>query len=347
MVDPIKNTADFILDNALHLLGTILAFPVFLIMLPLMSIATSGIFKGPAPRSNSFVQRMNKIKSIAQADHTAESQQAAMGVSQEQYEKMYRELNFEEGKVHIAIIGGTGVGKSSLVNAFRGLKDKAPDAAPVGEKDCTKTATHYVDPRFPWIVWFDIPGAGTQDRSTTTYFEEQGLFLMDFVLVVCSSRVKELDMAILKRAHHYGIPAGLVRSKADQDLLQRAKRECDDSDDEDEIKSNMKRVKPAYVKEIKEDLMNEVKTAGLDGYVTPKNCFLVSAKILRGLMIATKELPVLKGLDESSYQSKLAEIKAAVKKHIKKIFAKADEIDEKSLLEMVFTSVAQRRYNTN
>ena len=414
LINPIKSTVNFILDNALKLAAGILALPIFLLMYPYRTIAASGLFRHPPQRPNPFAewmdtefgprqghrpQRPNPFAermgpefeprqghpasrggtdigksslvntfpelrdnttsasgSLAGEDYTYyptkqiytefESKQQAIDVSRAEYEKMKQELYFEYDKIHIAVIGGTGVGKSSLVNGLRGLRDREPGAAPVGETDCTKSINRYEDSRFPWIVWCDVPGAGTQDRSTPRYFEEHGLFLMDFVLVVCASRVRDLDIAILKRALHYGIPAALVRSKADLDLRQRAKRECDDEDDEEEIKSKMRTVKNGYVKEIKEDLMKEVEKAGLQGYITPRNCFLVSAKILRELMRKSQDLPALRGLDESSYANNSAEIAAAVNNHVQRVFSKAEEVDEAKLLEMVFTSVAKSRYDS-
>jgi len=396
LINPIKCTVVFILDNALKLAASIIALPIFLLMYPIQKIVTSGLFNHPPPRPNRFAERMDamfesppgytasrggpgfgksppantfpKLRDNATGasprseinldytDHASyieptkrmnmefESTQPAIEVSRTEYEKIKREMRFEHDKIYIAVIGGTGVGKSSLVNGIRGLRNKATDAAPVGETDCTKSVKRYKDPRFPWIVWCDVPGAGTQDRSTARYFEQYGLFLMDFILVVCASRLKELDMEILQRAHHYKIPAALVRSKADEDLRQRAERECDDSSDEEEVKSQMKRVKKGYVKEVKEDLMKEVEKAGLQEYITTKNCFLVSAKFMRELMRNSQDLLALEGLDENSWKYKSAEIKAAVVKHVDKLTSKAEQIDEVKLLEMVFTSVAESRY---
>jgi len=398
LINPIKCTVVFILDNALKLATSIIALPIFLLMYPIQKIATSGLFNHAPPRPNRFAERMDAMfesppgytasrggtsfdksppantfpklrdnatgaspSSEINLDYTDyadyieptkrmntefESKQLAIEVSRTEYEKIKREMSFENDKIYIAVIGGTGVGKSSLVNGIRGLRDKATAAAHVGETDCTKSVIRYEDPRFPWIVWCDVPGAGTQGRSTARYFEQHGLFLMDFLLVVCANRVRELDMEILQRAHHYKIPAALVRSKADQDLRQRAKRICNDSDDEEEIKSQMKRVKKGYVKEVKEDLMKEVEKAGLQEYITPENCFLVSAKFVRELMRNSQDLPALEGLDENSWKYKSAEIKAAVTKHVDKLVSKAEQIDEAKLLEMVFTSVAESRYQS-
>lgn len=315
LIDPIKQTVDFILDNALKLAAGILAFPIFLLMYPLAKVASSGIFNHPPPRT-----------------HRSETTQDPGDLT---------------GKIKIAVIGATGVGKSSLINGFRGLKDKdlALGAAPVGEIDCTKHKTPYVDKRFPWIVWLDIPGAGTEGRTSDTYFEEQGLKSVDFILVVYADRVRELDIAILKCARDHKIPAALVRSKADNDLRQRAKRECDDSDNEEEIKGNIKSVKAGYVKEIRGDMKRQMQMAGIQDYFTPEKCFIVSAKILRGLMISTKDLPELRGMDENSYQRRITEIKAAVMHHVQRLASGREEIDEKKLIGTVFTTIAEDRYN--
>jgi len=89
---------------------------------------------------------------------------------------------------HLAVCGVSGTGKSSLINALRGLTADEANAAPIGTTETTKFALRYPDPRetnlFSRFVWYDFPGAGTPTIPREDYFNKQGLFLFDFIIVV-------------------------------------------------------------------------------------------------------------------------------------------------------------------
>jgi ribosome biogenesis GTPase A len=64
--------------------------------------------------------------------------------------------------IHIAVVGSAGAGKSSFINAVRGLSNNDPVAARTGIVETTNTVTRYSDPRpNSRITWYDVPGAGT------------------------------------------------------------------------------------------------------------------------------------------------------------------------------------------
>ncbi|RXM91070.1 Interferon-inducible GTPase 5 [Acipenser ruthenus] len=54
-------------------------------------------------------------------------------------------------ELNIAITGESGAGKSTFVNAFRGLKDEDEGAAPTGVVETTAKPTEYPHPKFPNI----------------------------------------------------------------------------------------------------------------------------------------------------------------------------------------------------
>jgi len=58
----------------------------------------------------------------------------------------------------------------------------------VGIVETTTEITRYPDPRpgmpYELFVWYDIPGAGTADVPSIQYFNEQGLFIFDFIVLV-------------------------------------------------------------------------------------------------------------------------------------------------------------------
>ena len=100
-------------------------------------------------------------------------------------------IQYDTEKLHFAVCGSSGSGKSSLINAFRGLKNNSPQAAPTGVVETTKSITRYPDPRrelpHTRFVWFDCPGAGTLEVPGWQYFNQQGLFIFDIIVLVYDS----------------------------------------------------------------------------------------------------------------------------------------------------------------
>ncbi|KAK0213360.1 interferon-inducible GTPase-domain-containing protein [Desarmillaria ectypa] len=135
--------------------------------------------------------------------------------SREQFEANKQRF-YKEGKFHLAIAGSSGSGKSSLVNAFRGIWDDDESAAPTDIVETTSIVTPYPDPNpaNPFI-WFDVPGSGTLSCPDWTYFNDQGLYILDVIIIVFNDCFTATDVAILQNCARYMIPAYIVRSKSD------------------------------------------------------------------------------------------------------------------------------------
>ncbi len=147
--------------------------------------------------------------------------------SKEKYEETKRRY-YTEGKFHIAITGNSGTGKSSLINAFRGIWDDEQGAAMTDVVESTSVVTPYPDPNpdNPFI-WFDVPGSGTLACSDWTYFNDQGLYIFDVIIILFNDRFTASDIAILKNSERYNIPTYIVRSKSDvhvNNIFERKKR---------------------------------------------------------------------------------------------------------------------------
>ncbi|KAK0225343.1 interferon-inducible GTPase-domain-containing protein [Armillaria fumosa] len=147
--------------------------------------------------------------------------------SREQFEANKQRF-YKEGKFHLAIAGISGTGKSSLINAFRGVWDDEPDAAATDIVESTAVVTPYPDPNpaNPFI-WFDVPGSGTLSCSDWTYFNDQGLYIFDAIIVLFNDRFTATDIAILKNCERYNIPTYIVRSKSDihiENLVKKKRR---------------------------------------------------------------------------------------------------------------------------
>ena len=111
--------------------------------------------------------------------------------TEEEFQLAKNRVQYDPEKLHFAICGSSGSGKSSLVNAFRGLKNGSPQAAPTGVVETTMNITRYPEPRqeLPYnrLVWFDCPGAGTLEIPGWQYFNQQGLFIFDVIVLVYDS----------------------------------------------------------------------------------------------------------------------------------------------------------------
>ncbi|KAG0588078.1 hypothetical protein KC19_2G214300 [Ceratodon purpureus] len=207
-------------------------------------------------------------------------------------------IQYEKGKCHIAVCGVSGSGKSSLINAFRGLNRRDEGAARVGVTETTLEVTRYPDPRneYPYsrFVWYDIPGAGTAAVSDTQYFEKQGLFVFDSIILVYSDRFTNVDVDIIEGCIRSDIPIFIVRSKADQHIDNMIKDEADSSIgecDEDQIYQDMK---AKYIdttisdfnmhKEIMEDVL-DFEIDSLDLFcLSRQRVYIVCATNVRSLM---------------------------------------------------------------
>ena len=58
--------------------------------------------------------------------------------------------------LHIAVTGSSGTGKSTFVNAFRGIDNKDERAAPTGVVETTMKPEPYPHPRHPNVTLWDL-----------------------------------------------------------------------------------------------------------------------------------------------------------------------------------------------
>ena len=154
-----------------------------------------------------------------------------------------RRVQYREDCFHFAVAGISGSGKSSLVNAFRGLRSQDAGSAAVGVAETTLQMARYPDPNpeNPF-VWYDIPGAGTLKCRDWQYFNEQGLYVFDFIIVLFDNRFTMTDIAILLNARRFNIPTYIVRSKSDQHIrnIMREKGYDSEGDDEEDVERRNK-----------------------------------------------------------------------------------------------------------
>ncbi|XP_053254072.1 interferon-inducible GTPase 5-like isoform X2 [Podarcis raffonei] len=128
--------------------------------------------------------------------------------------------------LEIAITGRSGAGKSSFVNALRGMEDDEEGAALTGVTETTTEPQEYTCPTFPKVKFWDLPGIGTNNFSAKEYLKKVNLSKYDFFIIIASGRFTEddtnlaLEMRENKKKFYY------VRSKVDIDIdnYRRSKR---------------------------------------------------------------------------------------------------------------------------
>ncbi|EHB10679.1 Interferon-inducible GTPase 1, partial [Heterocephalus glaber] len=77
----------------------------------------------------------------------------------------------ENAVLELAVIGESGTGKSSFINALRGLGHGEEGAADVGVVETTMKKTPYQHPKYPNVTFWDLPGTGTARFAPDTYLE--------------------------------------------------------------------------------------------------------------------------------------------------------------------------------
>uniref|UniRef100_A0A3P9B5C2 IRG-type G domain-containing protein n=1 Tax=Maylandia zebra TaxID=106582 RepID=A0A3P9B5C2_9CICH len=111
--------------------------------------------------------------------------------------------------LNIAITGESGAGKSTFINAFRGIKNRDEGAAPTGVTETTSEVTPYPHPDNPNLVGFDK---------------------YDFFLIISDTRFRENDVKLAQKIQKMKKNFYFVRSKIDNDI--RAEESVSDSSKE-------------------------------------------------------------------------------------------------------------------
>lgn len=171
-------------------------------------------------------------------------------------------------------------------NALRGLKDTDPGAATVGVTETTTTISTFSDSRekFSRFVWCDIPGAGTLNVPDWKYFNDQGLFIYDFIVLPYDSRLTTIDIGIIRNCYRFSIPVFVVRSKSDQHISNMVIQKYSIDSEDDEWPLKLKEMRPVYVEETRKDFRNNMRRTAKDA---PKGQKVtkVEAKLLERLNV--------------------------------------------------------------
>ncbi|KAN0097012.1 Interferon-inducible GTPase (IIGP) domain containing protein [Tylopilus felleus] len=217
-------------------------------------------------------------------------------------------IQYKDGVFHFAVAGVAGSGKSSLINALCGMDNQDPNAALTGVVETTLEIGRYSNPNHAdQFAWYDVPGSGTLTIPDWQYFNSQGLFVFDCVVVLFNNRFTMTDHAILTNCRRFHIPTFIVRSKADQHIRNIMQEMGYDSDNEAETKEGMyKAAREQFIAETH----RTVKRNLVDAQLPEQRVYIVSHKTLLGIVRdkspkkTIDELDLLRDLHNEAYKSR-------------------------------------------
>ncbi|XP_028633538.1 uncharacterized protein LOC114629635 [Grammomys surdaster] len=128
--------------------------------------------------------------------------------------------NIDKAPVNIAVTGETGTGKSSFINALRGVREEEEEenAAPTGVLETTMMRNPYPHPKIPNVTIWDLPGIGTTKFEPKNYLTEMKFGEYDFFIIISAARFKEIDACLAKAIAKMNTKFYFVRTKVDQDV---------------------------------------------------------------------------------------------------------------------------------
>lgn len=144
----------------------------------------------------------------------------------------------EKIPLNIAITGESGAGKSTFINAFRGIDHKDERAARTGAVETTMEVTKYPHPNYPNVLFWDLPGIGTTNFPADEYLKKMEFEKFDFFIIISDTRFRENDVKLALEIQKMEKKFYFVRSKIDNDVRAEERTQKDFS-----LEKSLKRIK--------------------------------------------------------------------------------------------------------
>ncbi|XP_035772053.1 interferon-inducible GTPase 1-like [Neolamprologus brichardi] len=132
--------------------------------------------------------------------------------------RIQRRLKQRNTPLNVAITGESGSGKSTFINAFRGIGDEDEGAAPTGVVETTSQVTSYPHPNYPNVILWDLPGIGTTRFPADEYLKLVGFEKFDFFIIISDTRFRENDVKLAQEIQGMKKKFYFLRSKVDKDI---------------------------------------------------------------------------------------------------------------------------------
>ncbi|XP_053388635.1 T-cell-specific guanine nucleotide triphosphate-binding protein 2-like, partial [Mercenaria mercenaria] len=126
---------------------------------------------------------------------------------------------WETRQLNVAVSGGSGTGKSSLINALRNISDDDECAASVGVVETTHEVKEYSYEESNSVKLYDLPGAGTSTFPKLEYLDKVCITQFDVVIIVCATRFLENDVWLAEQCLALDQNVLFVRTKIDIDIM--------------------------------------------------------------------------------------------------------------------------------
>ncbi|TSK22656.1 Interferon-inducible GTPase 5 [Bagarius yarrelli] len=145
----------------------------------------------------------------------------------------------ERVELNIAVTGESGSGKSTFINAFRGLGDEDEGSAETGVVETTIQPTAYPHPKFPNVKLWDLPGIGTPRFKADEYLKQVEFARYDFFIIIASDRFRECHANLAEEILNMKKKFYFIRSKIDSNIqAEKRKKTFNEADMLDAIRKN-------------------------------------------------------------------------------------------------------------
>ncbi|XP_038625953.1 T-cell-specific guanine nucleotide triphosphate-binding protein 2-like [Tachyglossus aculeatus] len=124
----------------------------------------------------------------------------------------------DKASLNIAVTGEAGSGKSTFINAVRGLGDEEEGSAPTGAVETTMEPIPYQHPKFPNVTLWDLPGIGTPDFQPEEYLRKVAFERYDFLIIISSEPFKSSHVDLAREIQRMEKKFYFVQTKTDLDL---------------------------------------------------------------------------------------------------------------------------------
>ncbi|XP_016146688.1 interferon-inducible GTPase 5-like [Sinocyclocheilus grahami] len=118
-------------------------------------------------------------------------------------------------ELNIGVTGESGSGKSTFVNAFRGLGDEEEGCAKTGVVETTTEPAVYLHPKYKNVKVWDLPGIGTPNFKADEYLKMVQFERYDFFIIIASDRFRECHTQLATEIMKMKKRFYFVRSKID------------------------------------------------------------------------------------------------------------------------------------
>lgn len=163
-------------------------------------------------------------------------------------------------KVKVAVGGQSGTGKSTFINAIRGVKPKEKGFATVGFGNTTMTVNKYPHPRNERIVFYDLPGYYTTEMTMELFMKKVSITKFDLFLIFLNTVPTTADKWIIDQLRPAGVKFCFIRAKIDDEM----DSTNDLGQEQEEVLSEIKEAIARSMKDFEE--LKEVKIFYISSY---------------------------------------------------------------------------------